>query len=355
MSAQGIPQIAVVMGSCTAGGAYVPAMSDESIIVKNQGTIFLGGPPLVKAATGEVVSAEDLGGGDVHTRLSGVADHLAQNDTMRWRWRARRSANLNWPSPRCDAAAAKLRSTPEELHGVIPPTRASPSTCARSSPASSTARASTSSRRATAPPWSPASRASMACRWASSPTTASCSVRAAQKGAHFIELCCQRKIPLVFLQNITGFMVGRKYENEGIAKRRRQDGDRGGHGPGAEVHHDHRRQLRCRQLRHVRPRLQPALAVDVAQRAHQRDGRRAGRQRCWPPSSATAWKPRARQWSKEDEEAFKAPIRASTKDQGHPYYATARLWDDGVIDPADTRRVLSASLNAPGPSGVFRM
>ena len=209
------------MGSCTAGGAYVPAMSDESIIVKNQGTIFLGGPPLVKAATGEVVSAEDLGGGDVHTRLSGVADHLAQNDMHALALARSAVANLNWRK----APPLQLR---EPRAAAVRPRRAVRRDPDRHAQALRRARdhrphrrrlaSSTSSRRASAPRWSAASRTSRACRWASSPTTASCSPRSAQKGAHFIELCCQRKVPLVFLQNITGFMVGRKYENEGIAR-----------------------------------------------------------------------------------------------------------------------------------------
>ena len=206
MSAQG-PQIAVVMGSCTAGGAYVPAMSDETIIVKNQGTIFLGGPPLVKAATGEIVSAEDLGGGDVHTRLSGVADHLAQNDMHALAMARQSVAHLNRGKVHRQGLRAAPAAVPEEIHGPTR-TRASPMTCARSSRASSTARGSTSSRRATARRWSAASRTSRACRSASSRTTACCFPSQRAEGAHFIELCCQRKIPLVFLQNITGFMVG---------------------------------------------------------------------------------------------------------------------------------------------------
>ena len=221
MSAQGIPQIAVVMGSCTAGGAYMPAMSDESIIVRNQGTIFLAGPPLVKAAIGEIVSAEDLGGGDVHTRLSGVADHLAQNDTHALALARAAVANLNWrkaPAMQCLAPrrAALRRARAARRH---PDRHAQALRRARDHRAHRRRLASsTSSRRATARRWSPASRTSRACRSASSPTTACCSPSRRMKGAHFIELCCQRKMPLVFLQNITGFMVGRKYEAEGIAK-----------------------------------------------------------------------------------------------------------------------------------------
>ena len=209
------------MGSCTAGGAYVPAMSDETIIVKGQGTIFLGGPPLVKAATGEVVSAEDLGGADVHARKSGVADHMAADDAHALSLARRIVANLNTKksvdipllAPREPAYASS------ELDGIVPAdTRASNTTPARSSRDWSMPPSSTSSRRSTARRWSPALRICRAFRSASSPTTASCSRRSALKAAHFIELCCQRRIPLLFLQNISGFMVGRDYEAGGIAK-----------------------------------------------------------------------------------------------------------------------------------------
>jgi 3-methylcrotonyl-CoA carboxylase beta subunit len=291
MSAQGIAQIAVVMGSCTAGGAYVPAMSDETIIVKNQGTIFLGGPPLVKAATGEVVSAEDLGGGDVHTRLSGVADHLAQNDLHAIALARQAVKNLNArkvpPIATIDPVAPLYPA--EELYGVIPTDTRKPfdvrEIIARIVDGSDFDEF--KSRFGT----------TLVCGFArieGMPVGIIANngilfSESALKGAHFIELCCQRKTPLVFLQNITGFMVGRKYENEGIE------------GKGGS-------------------------------------------------------------WSAEEEAAFKAPIKEQYEVQGHPYYATARLWDDGVIDPADTRRVLalglSASLNAPIPEtkfGLFRM
>jgi 3-methylcrotonyl-CoA carboxylase beta subunit len=284
MSAQGIPQIAVVMGSCTAGGAYVPAMSDESIIVKNQGTIFLGGPPLVKAATGEVVTAEDLGGGDVHTRLSGVADHLAQNDLHALALaRGGRATSMRRPpgqpvttrEPRC----ARTAFPREELYGVIPTDTRKPfdvrEIIARIVDGSEFHE------------FKARYGATLVCGFAhieGMPVgiVANNGIlfsESAQKGAHFIELCCQRKIPLVFLQNITGFMVGPQVRERRHRAPRRQDGDGGGHGQRAQVHRHHRRQLRRRQLRHVRPRLQPALPVDVAQRAHQRDGRRAGRER----------------------------------------------------------------------------
>jgi len=280
MSAQGIAQIAVVMGSCTAGGAYVPAMSDETIIVKNQGTIFLGGPPLVKAAIGEIVSAEDLGGGDVHTRLSGVADHLAQNDAHALALARQAVASLN----RSKRAYQTLR-TPlpplydaSELYGVIPADTRKPydvhEVISRIVDGSEFHE------------FKARFGATLVCGFAhieGMPVgiIANNGVlfsESAQKGAHFIELCCQRKVPLVFLQNITGFMVGKKYENEGIAPRR-QDGHGCSHRQRAQVHSDHWRQLRRRQLRHVRPCFFATLFVDVAERTHLRHGRRAGRRR----------------------------------------------------------------------------
>ena len=222
MSADGIAQIAVVMGSCTAGGAYVPAMSDETIIVGEQGTIFLAGPPLVKAATGEVVSAEDLGGGDVHTRLSGVADHLARDDDHALALARRAVANLNRTKPGPDLSASDAgRSTLRPRGDLRHRARLlvdRPMTSARSSRDWSTAPGWTNSRRASARRWSAGSPTSTACRSVFSPTTASCFPKARLKGAHFVELCSQRRIPLVFLQNITGFIVGQKYEAEGIAK-----------------------------------------------------------------------------------------------------------------------------------------
>ena len=281
LSAQGIAQIAVVMGSCTAGGAYVPAMSDETIIVKNQGTIFLGGPPLVKAATGEVVTAEDLGGGDVHTRLSGVADHLAQNDMHALALARQAVATLN----RGKDVAVQLREPKppkydtSELYGVIPTDTRKPfdvrEIIARIVDGSEFHEF--KSRFGT----------TLVCGFAhieGMPVGIIANngilfSESAQKGAHFIELCCQRKMPLVFLQNITGFMVGRKYENEGIARHGAKMVTAVATAKRAQVHDHHRRQLRRRQLRHVRPRLLAALPVDVAQRAHLRDGRRAGRQR----------------------------------------------------------------------------
>ncbi|WP_295372011.1 carboxyl transferase domain-containing protein [uncultured Pseudacidovorax sp.] len=381
MSADGIAQIAVVMGSCTAGGAYVPAMSDESIIVKEQGTIFLGGPPLVKAATGEVVSAEDLGGGDVHTRLSGVADHLAQNDLHALALAREAVRNLNAPqsvrtepvevpAPASTGSARTGRGSPsfqepayppEDLYGVIPTDTRKPfdvrEIIARIVDGSAfhefKARFGTT----------------LVCGFAAIEgmpvgIVANNGIlfsESAQKGAHFIELCGQRKIPLVFLQNITGFMVGRKYENEGIAR----------HG--------------AKMVTAVATVNVPKFTVIIGGSFGAGNYGMCGR--AYSPRFLWMW-PNARisvmggeqaasvlatvkrdgiearggQWSRDEEEAFKAPIRQQYEDQGHPYYATARLWDDGIIDPADTRRVLALGLaaarHAPIPEpkfGVFRM
>ena len=363
MSAQGIAQIAVVMGSCTAGGAYVPAMSDEAIIVKNQGTIFLGGPPLVKAATGEVVTAEDLGGGDVHTRLSGVADHLAQNDLHALALARQAVAHLNQKK----APATDLRApvapqfAAEELYGVIPADTRKPFDVREI-----IARIVDGSEFHEFKP-----------RYGTTLVTGFAHIEgmpvgiianngilfseSALKGAHFIELCCQRKIPLIFLQNITGFMVGRKYENEGIARN------------GAKM------------VTAVATAQVPKFTLIIGGSFGAGNYGMCGR--AYSPRFLWMW-PNARisvmggeqaasvlatvrrdgiegkggSWSKEEEESFRAPIRRQYEEQGHPYFATARLWDDGVIDPADTRRVLalglSAALNAPIAEtrfGVFRM
>ncbi|VVE86501.1 carboxyl transferase domain-containing protein [Pandoraea bronchicola] len=363
MSAQGIPQIAVVMGSCTAGGAYVPAMSDESIIVKEQGTIFLGGPPLVKAATGEEVSAEDLGGADVHTRLSGVVDHFAQNDAHALSIARSIAANLNRQKP----ATVALRPPVEpkydarELYGVIPSDTKKPfdvrEVIARLVDGSEfdefKARYGTTLVCGFAHLWGyPVGIVA---------NNGILFSESAQKGAHFIELCCQRKIPLIFLQNITGFMVGRKYENEGIAK----------HG--------------AKMVTAVATANVPKFTVIIGGSFGAGNYGMCGR--AYSPRFLWMW-PNARisvmggeqaasvlatvkrdgieakggQWSAGEEDAFKQPIRDQYERQGHPYYASARLWDDGVIDPADTRTVLglglSASLNAPIPEtrfGLFRM
>ena len=363
MSAQGIAQIAVVMGSCTAGGAYVPAMSDESIIVKNQGTIFLGGPPLVKAATGEVVTAEDLGGGDVHTRLSGVVDHLAHNDMHALALARRSVANLNKKKPEngADTAPAAPKYVAEELYGIIPTDTRKPfdvrEIIARIVDGSEfdefKARFGTT----------------LVCGFARIEgmqvgiiaNNGILFSESAQKGAHFIELCCQRKVPLVFLQNITGFMVGRKYENEGIAR----------HG--------------AKLVTAVATASVPKFTIIIGGSFGAGNYGMCGRAFnarflwMWPNARISVMggeqaasvlatvkrdgiEAKGGTWSAEEEEAFKAPIRQQYEDQGHPYYASARLWDDGVIDPVDTRRVLalglSASRNAPIEDtkfGVFRM
>ena len=363
MSAQGIAQIAVVMGSCTAGGAYVPAMSDESIIVKNQGTIFLGGPPLVKAATGEVVTAEDLGGGDVHTRLSGVVDHLAHNDMHALALARRSVANLNKKKPEngADTAPAAPKYVAEELYGIIPTDTRKPfdvrEIIARIVDGSEfdefKARFGTT----------------LVCGFARIEgmqvgiiaNNGILFSESAQKGAHFIELCCQRKVPLVFLQNITGFMVGRKYENEGIAR----------HG--------------AKLVTAVATASVPKFTIIIGGSFGAGNYGMCGRAFnarflwMWPNARISVMggeqaasvlatvkrdgiEAKGGTWSAEEEEAFKAPIRQQYEDQGHPYYASARLWDDGVIDPVDTRRVLalglSAARNAPIEDtkfGVFRM
>ncbi|CAD5374099.1 Methylcrotonyl-CoA carboxylase carboxyl transferase subunit [Rubrivivax sp. A210] len=364
MSALGIPQIAVVMGSCTAGGAYVPAMSDEAIIVRNQGTIFLGGPPLVKAATGEVVSAEDLGGGDVHTRLSGVADHLAENDMHALAIARASVANLNWRKPDQQRLVPPRPPLfdPAELHGVIPTDPRKPFDV----------------REIIARLVDGSEFDEFKARYGATLVTGFGHIEgmpvgivanngilfgeSAQKGAHFIELCCQRRVPLVFLQNITGFMVGRKYENEGIAK----------HG--------------AKMVTAVATATVPKFTVIIGGSFGAGNYGMCGR--AYSPRLLWMW-PNARisvmggeqaagvlatvrrdgieskggQWSAADEAAFKQPILEQFAHQAHPYYASARLWDDGVIDPADTRRVLalglSASLNAAIPEsprfGVFRM
>jgi len=363
MSAKGIPQIAVVMGSCTAGGAYVPAISDESIIVKEQGTIFLGGPPLVKAATGEVVSAEDLGGGDVHTRLSGVVDHLAQNDMHALSIARTIVSNLNRKKPQQLVLREPVppKYDPHELYGVIPTDTRKPFDV----------------REVIARVVDGSEFDEFKARYG---TTLVCGFahifgmpvgiianngilfsESALKGSHFIELCCQRKIPLVFLQNITGFMVGRKYENEGIARN------------GAKM------------VTAVATAAVPKFTVIIGGSFGAGNYGMCGR--AYSPRFLWMW-PNARisvmggeqaasvlatvkrdgieakggSWSAEEEEAFKAPIREQYEHQGHPYYASARLWDDGVIDPADTRMVLglglSATLNAEIKDtkfGVFRM
>jgi 3-methylcrotonyl-CoA carboxylase beta subunit len=364
LSAEGIAQIAVVMGSCTAGGAYVPAMSDETIIVRNQGTIFLAGPPLVKAATGEIVSAEDLGGGDVHTRLSGVADHLAENDLHALALARAAVANLNRtkPQPMALRPPRPPLHDPAELAGIIP----------------TDARKPYDVREVIARIVDGSELDEFKARYGPTLVTGFAHVEgmpvgivanngvlfgeSALKGAHFIELCCQRRVPLVFLQNITGFMVGRKHESEGIAK----------HG--------------AKMVTAVATATVPKFTVIIGGSFGAGNYGMCGR--AYSPRLLWMW-PNARigvmggeqaasvlatvrrdgieakggAWSADDEAAFKRPILEQFAAQSHPYYASARLWDDGVIDPADTRRVLalglSASLNAPIPErpkfGVFRM
>ena len=363
MSAKGIAQIAVVMGSCTAGGAYVPAMSDETVIVKNQGTIFLGGPPLVKAATGEVVSSEDLGGGDVHTRLSGVADHLAQNDLHALAIARQAVKNLNKNKAVASAVSASIapKYAAEELYGVIPVDTRKPfdvrEIIARVVDGSDFDE------------FKARFGATLICGFARIEgmqvgiiaNNGILFSESAQKGAHFIEICCQRKIPLVFLQNITGFMVGRKYENEGIAR----------HG--------------AKMVTAVATANVPKFTIIIGGSFGAGNYGMCGR--AFDPRFVWMW-PNARisvmggeqaasvlatvkrdgieakggAWSADEEAAFKAPIKAQYETQGHPYYATARLWDDGIINPVDTRKVLalglSAALNAPIPDakfGIFRM
>jgi len=363
LSAKNIPQIAVVMGSCTAGGAYVPAMCDEAIIVKNQGTIFLGGPPLVKAATGEEVDAETLGGGDVHTRLSGVADHLAENDTHALAMARDIVAHFNRKreNPLATIEPFDPAWPAEDLYGILPEDTRYPFEV----------------REIIARIVDGSEFQEFKARYGTTLVTGFARIHgfpvgivanngilfseSALKGAHFIELCNQRNIPLVFLQNITGFMVGRKYEQAGIAR-------------------DGAKMVTAVACSHV-PKFTVIIGGSFGAGNYAMCGRAYGARFLWTWPNArisvmggeqaasvlatvrrdgleAAGKP----WSEEEEEQFKAPIREQYETQGHPYYATARLWDDGVIDPVDTRRVLglaiAASLNAPiesGRFGVFRM
>jgi 3-methylcrotonyl-CoA carboxylase beta subunit len=363
MSAAGIPQVASVMGSCTAGGAYVPAMCDEAVIVRDQGTIFLAGPPLVKAATGEIVSAEDLGGADVHTRLSGVADHYAADDMHALGIVRRIVRNLG----RASRAAVDVRTAvaprydPSELHGIIPPDLRTP----------------VDAREIIARIVDGSELDEFKHRYG---TTLVCGFariwgmpvgilanngilfsESAQKGAHFVELCCQRGIPLLFLQNIAGFMVGRKYEAGGIAK------------DGAKLV----TAVACANV----PKFTVITGGSFGAGNYGMCGRAYSPRFLftWPNSRISVMggeqaasvlatlrrdniEARGESWSAEAEDAFKAPIRDKYEREGDPLYATARLWDDGIIDPADTRDVLglamAASLNAPIEEtrfGVFRM
>ena len=363
MSAAGNAQVAVVMGSCTAGGAYVPAMADETIIVKGQGTIFLGGPPLVKAATGEVVTAEDLGGADVHTRKSGVADHMAADDMHALALARRAVANLNTKKsvdiPLIPSREPKYAAA--ELDGIVP----------------GDTRKQYDVRELIARLVDASEFDEFKALYGSTLITGFAHLagipvgilanngilfsESALKGAHFIELCCQRRIPLLFMQNISGFMVGRDYEAGGIAK----DG--------------------AKMVMAVANAQVPKVTLIVGGSFGAGNYGMCGR--AYGPRFLFTW-PNARisvmggeqaasvlatvrrdniegegtQWSAQDEEAFKAPIRAQYEEEGNPYYATARLWDDGIITPQETRRVLSlafsVALNAPVRRtrfGVFRM
>ena len=363
MSAAGIPQIAIVMGSCTAGGAYVPAMSDESIIVKGQGTIFLGGPPLVKAATGEVVSAEELGGADVHSRTSGVTDHYALDDRHALGIARRIIGNLNRKkSIELDLKEMREPLYPtDDIYGVIPADTRRPydvrEVIARLVDGSEFDE------------FKQLYGQTLVCGFARIwgypigilANNGILFSESALKGTHFIELCAQRGIPLVFLQNITGFMVGRKYEAGGIAK-------------------DGAKMVTAVATAAV-PKFTVIIGGSFGAGNYGMCGRAYGPRFLWMWPNARisvmggeqaasvlatvrrdGMAARGQDWPTEDEEKFKAPIRAQYETQGHPYYASARLWDDGIIDPAETRTVLglsvSASLNAPIEKtrfGVFRM
>src|SRR5216684_2328620 len=363
MSAQGIPQIAVVMGSCTAGGAYVPAMSDETVIVRKQGTIFLAGPPLVKAAIGEIVSAEELGGADVHARTSGVADHYAQNDSHALGMARRIVANLNWKkSPSASLLEPREpKYAADELYGIVPPDSRTPYDM----------------REVIARLVDGSELDEFKHLYGTTIVTGFARIwgypigilanngilfnESALKASHFIELCGQRGIPLLFLQNITGFMVGRKYEAGGIAR-------------------DGAKMVTAVSTVGV-PKFTVIVGGSYGAGNYGMCGRAYGPRFLWMWPSARISvmggeqaasvlatvrrdniEARGGKWSKEEEEAFKQPIRQQYDREGHPYYATARLWDDGILDPVDTRMALalglSASMNQPiGPTkfGVFRM
>mgnify|MGYP003656208276 FL=1 len=363
MSAEGIPQIAVVMGSCTAGGAYVPAMADESIIVKEQGTIFLGGPPLVKAATGESISAEDLGGADVHAKVSGVADHYAENDAHALQLARACVSRLNWQKRGKLAMQAPKppKLDPAELYGIVGTDLKKPYDV----------------REVIGRIVDDSDFDEFKRYYGETLVTGFAHIHgypvgivanngvlfseSAVKGAHFIELCAQRKIPLIFLQNITGFMVGSKYEHEGIAKHGAKlvtavacakvpkytvliggSFGAGNYGMCGRAYDPNLLFMWPNARISVMGGEQAAgVLAQVKREQHEREGR---------------------EWSKEEEEAFKQPTREQYEHQGHPYYASARLWDDGVIDPLQTRDVLGLSLAAAMNAeieetrfGVFRM
>ena len=363
MSAKNIPQIAVVMGSCTAGGAYVPAMSDESIIVKEQGTIFLAGPPLVKAATGEIVSAEELGGAEMHSRTSGVTDHFAQNDHHALQLARQAVSNFNRVKPQ--SLAVKTPTEPlydsREIYGIVPKDTRQPydvrEIIARIVDGSEFNE------------FKALYGTTLVCGFAHLfgypigivANNGILFSESAQKGAHFIELCSQRKIPLIFLQNITGFMVGQQYEAGGIAK----------HGAKMVT------AVACAQV----PKLTVLVGGSFGAGNYGMCGRAYDPRFMfmWPNARISVMggeqaagvmaqikrdqmDARGQTWSEEEEQAFRQPILNTYEQQGHPYFASARLWDDGIIDPAETRMVLglalSASLNkeiGETKFGVFRM
>jgi 3-methylcrotonyl-CoA carboxylase beta subunit len=363
LSKAGIAQIAAVLGSCTAGGAYVPAMSDEAVIVRGQGTIFLGGPPLVKAATGEEVSAEDLGGGDLHSRVSGVTDHLAEDDSHALQIVRQIVGTLGPRSPRpWDVEPVEEpRYDPASIYAVVPPESRTPYDVREV-----IARLVDGSRFAEFKPLYGATLVTGFARLHGHPVgiIANNGVlfsESALKGAHFIELCDRRRIPLLFLQNISGFMVGRDYEAGGIAK----------HGAKMVT------AVACARV----PKLTVVIGGSFGAGNYSMCGRAYSPRFLWTWPNARisvmggeqaasvlatvrrdGFEARGQEWSAEAEEAFKAPIRDQYEHQGNPFYATARLWDDGVIDPAQTRTVLglalSACANAPLEEvgyGVFRM
>ena len=363
MSAQGIPQIAAVLGSCTAGGAYVPAMSDESVIVRDQGTIFLGGPPLVKSATGEDVTAEELGGGALHARVSGVVDHLAQDDAHALRIVRSIVATLGarQPAPWERTPVSEPAVDPATLYGAVPPD----------------SRTLYDPREIVARIVDGSIFHEFKAEYGTTVVTGFAHIHghpvgivanhgilfseSALKATHFIELCDQRGIPLLFLQNITGFMVGSKYEAGGIAK------------DGAKLV----TAVACAKV----PKFTVIIGGSFGAGNYGMCGRAYGPRFLWTWPNARIsvmggeqaaavlaqvkrdnFEAQGQLWPAAEEEAFKAPVREQYEQQGHPYYATARLWDDGIIDPADTRRVLglalTAALSAPierTPFGVFRM
>ena len=363
MSSKNIPQIAIVMGSCTAGGAYVPAMADESIIVREQGTIFLAGPPLVKAATGEVVTAEELGGADVHCRTSGVADHYANNDHHALQIARNSLQRLNRVKPdQLDIQPAQEPLyPPEDIYGVIPKDSRKPydvrEVIARIVDGSEFDE------------FKALYGTTLVCGFARLygypigivANNGILFSESAQKGAHFIELCAQRKIPLIFLQNITGFMVGKQYETGGIAK----------HGAKMVT------AVACAQV----PKLTVLIGGTFGAGNYGMCGRAYDPRFMfmWPNARISVmggeqaagvlaqikrdqFEREGKEWSAEEESAFKKPTLEMYEHQGHPYYASARMWDDGIIDPADTRRVLGLSLAATlnrriedTKFGVFRM